>query len=78
VKATAIILATCLFAACAYATPKDKIIGKQVRLPHHKLGVVVGRAGEGFIIMPADKVQGFPSPTPSSQESETTPPSAVH
>jgi hypothetical protein len=62
VKGTAIILVTCLFAGCAYATPKDKVIGKQVRLPHHKLGVIVGRAGGGFIIMPVDKVQGSAQP----------------
>ena len=64
-KATAIILATCVFAGSAYAMPKEKIIGKQVRLPHHKLGVVVGRSEQGFIIIPADKVQV--SPRPNSQ-----------
>jgi hypothetical protein len=52
VKTSAIVLVVCAFAGCAYAMPKEKIVGKQVRIPHHRLGVIVGRAEEGFIIMP--------------------------
>jgi len=52
VKTTAIVLVTWLFVGCAYAMPKGKTVGKQVRLPHHRLGIIVGRAEEGFIIMP--------------------------
>jgi hypothetical protein len=59
VKAVGILLATCLFAGCAYAMPRDKIIGKQVRLPHHRQGMIVGRSEGGFIIIPAksDQIQ---------------------
>ena len=52
-KAIAIALVTCLFAGCAYAKPKDKIVGKQVRLPHHREGTIVGRSEGGFIIISA-------------------------
>ncbi len=62
VKAIAIALVTCLFAGCAYAKPKDKIVGKQVRLPHHREGTIVGRSEGGFIIISAmpDKFRYLP------------------
>jgi len=62
VKAIAIALVTCLFAGYAYAKPKDKIVGKQVRLPHHREGAIVGRSEGGFIIVLAmpDKFRYLP------------------
>jgi hypothetical protein len=50
-KAIAIVLVTCVFAGCAYAKPKDKIVGKQVRLPHDREGTIAGRSEGGFIII---------------------------
>jgi hypothetical protein len=54
VKPVAVVLATFLLTGSAFAGQKDKIIGKQVRLPNHGLGTIVGRSEEGFIIMPVD------------------------
>jgi hypothetical protein len=56
-KTAAIVLGACLLAGSAHAGSKESVIGKQVRLPHNKTGVIVGRAGEGFIIMPFQRVQ---------------------
>jgi hypothetical protein len=67
VKAIAIVLVTCLFAGCADAKPKDKIVGKQVRLPHHREGTIVGRSEGGFVIISKTKGdsrldEGYESP----------------
>jgi hypothetical protein len=61
-KTVAIVVGACLLAGSAHAGSKDSVIGKQVRLPHNKMGVIVGRAGEGFIIMPAKRAQEFSQP----------------
>ena len=58
-KTAVVFLVTCLLAGSAYAQPKGNFIGKQVHLSHQKMGVVVGRAERGFIVMPAEKVQVF-------------------
>jgi hypothetical protein len=59
---TAIAFAACLLAGSAFAAPKDNAIGKQVRLQHQKMGVIVGRAENGFIVMPAGRAQAFSRP----------------
>jgi len=54
VKRVAVVLATFLLAGSAFAGQKDKIIGKQVRLPNHGMGTIVARSEGGFIITPLD------------------------